>query len=139
MAVHPILGDDREPSEAPRRCSRCQLRIPDERVPLILWSESGELAWVYCATCEPLMLATLMRKRRPGRPAPGDRPVRVKSNARTALERLADAFSPWISDSETAIATLKAFPEIVSYHRGRLAAFTYARDLAKIRAEREFL
>ncbi len=52
MTQHPVLGHDRELSAEPALCSTCSEEIPEDHVPLILWSENGRLAWQYCDVCE---------------------------------------------------------------------------------------
>lgn len=42
-------------------CSKCAHTIPDEHVPLMLWSKSGEVMWVICQACERAILPKLMR------------------------------------------------------------------------------
>jgi hypothetical protein len=34
-----------------RTCSRCRREVPDEDVPLMLWSEDGEDMLIYCEAC----------------------------------------------------------------------------------------
>jgi len=57
--VSPILGISRSDTDA---CSKCGHEIPDEAVPLILWSKDGNSMWVYCKKCEGMMIRRLIRK-----------------------------------------------------------------------------
>jgi hypothetical protein len=53
---HPTLGFDRQVSDQPHLCSMCCEAIDEESVPLMLFSETGELAWIYCDDCAgPIM------------------------------------------------------------------------------------
>lgn len=40
-------------------CSKCGHTIPEERVPLMMWDDTGDVMWVFCATCEKPLLSKL--------------------------------------------------------------------------------
>jgi len=48
-AVTPVLGVEVQATDV---CSKCRGPIPEEHVPLFLWSEDGTRMWVYCGRCE---------------------------------------------------------------------------------------
>lgn len=55
---HPSLGFDRQVRDEPHVCSMCDQAIDEETcpVPLMLFSERGDLAWIYCDDCaKPIM------------------------------------------------------------------------------------
>jgi hypothetical protein len=46
-------------------CSKCGHTIPDEHVPLMLWSDHGDMMWVYCEGCEGAMWQRVSTGKRP--------------------------------------------------------------------------
>jgi hypothetical protein len=62
--LHPTLGRSVK-NGATDTCSKCGHTIPEEHVPLILWNDTGDLMWVYCADCDGGVLTTLQRRASP--------------------------------------------------------------------------
>lgn len=48
--LHPVLGFNRPNTDDTYVCSMCCREIPDDHVPLMLFS--GDRMWVYCAMCD---------------------------------------------------------------------------------------
>ncbi len=66
---HPALGFDRMISASPMICSSCCDEIPEDHVPLILFSWGRE-AWQYCERCEGPILARLLAQTPSAAPPP---------------------------------------------------------------------
>jgi hypothetical protein len=59
IAVDVLLGQPRRLSDEPQHCSTCEKEIDDDFVPFIVWRNQGQLAYVYCEDCGP-MVAEMM-------------------------------------------------------------------------------
>ena len=68
-----MFGQDRQLRDSPQLCSRCDVKIADEDVPLILFGPDGMLkddgdilAWVFCDGCTRVVLSHATRRARTG-------------------------------------------------------------------------
>jgi hypothetical protein len=59
--LHPVLGRSVK-NGATDTCSTCGGTIPEDHVPLMLWSDDGNLMWVYCEKCDEPMFARMREK-----------------------------------------------------------------------------
>lgn len=80
VRAHPVLGRSISLNNG-YRCCRCAAYCDGEdSVPLILWSEDGRSAWVYCRRCEGSILGWLLKAHRP-QPGPAAvLPLHVKQD-----------------------------------------------------------
>jgi hypothetical protein len=60
QVLHPTLGRSAK-NGATDTCSICGHTIPEEHVPLILWSQDGTLLWAYCEKHEHVALSLIKK------------------------------------------------------------------------------
>lgn len=51
QVFHPVLGRSVK-NGTTNTCSKCGHSIPEDRVPLIMWDDTGNIMWVFCEGCE---------------------------------------------------------------------------------------
>lgn len=60
QVFHPTLGISRQNGDT-STCSKCGHSIPEDHVPLMMWSRDGNYLWVFCEACDDKIIPLIVK------------------------------------------------------------------------------